>query len=234
MDMPENRARQHWFYLSKVAFEAGRVDDAVEFMDKVVAISAAAGDDLTEDEKDHFFSSYKKRILPLREALMSMSSNHGSLGSEYRSRIESELSCVCNRVLKLLDSHLIPTASASDSKVFYLRMKGDYYRYLAEIKREADSKAAAERAYTAAEKVAVADLSPIHHLRMGLALNFSIFYHDVLGEVKKGFFMALNAYNEALEEMRAQEKTVQGEASRVWHLLGDHCHDWSFHIEAIS
>lgn len=33
----------------------------------------------------------------------------------------------------LLDNHLIPKATAADSKVFYLKMKGDYYRYLAEV-----------------------------------------------------------------------------------------------------
>lgn len=36
-------------------------------------------------------------------------------------------------VKDLLDSHLIPKASNAESKVFYLKMKGDYYRYLAEV-----------------------------------------------------------------------------------------------------
>ena len=38
---------------------------------------------------------------------------------------------------QLLDDHLIPKASPADSKVFYLKMKGDYYRYLAEVATEA-------------------------------------------------------------------------------------------------
>lgn len=33
----------------------------------------------------------------------------------------------------LLDRYLIPKASNAESKVFYLKMKGDYYRYLAEV-----------------------------------------------------------------------------------------------------
>lgn len=39
----------------------------------------------------------------------------------------------------LLDKYLIPNADDVDSKVFYLKMKGDYYRYLAEVATE-DSK----------------------------------------------------------------------------------------------
>ena len=34
---------------------------------------------------------------------------------------------------ELLDSHLVPKATNAESKVFYLKMKGDYYRYLAEV-----------------------------------------------------------------------------------------------------
>lgn len=35
----------------------------------------------------------------------------------------------------LLDDHLIPSAPEDDaeSKVFYYKMKGDYYRYLGEV-----------------------------------------------------------------------------------------------------
>lgn len=32
-----------------------------------------------------------------------------------------------------MDKYLIPNATAAESKVFYLKMKGDYYRYLAEV-----------------------------------------------------------------------------------------------------
>lgn len=34
---------------------------------------------------------------------------------------------------KLLDNHLIGNSTNAESKVFYLKMKGDYYRYLAEV-----------------------------------------------------------------------------------------------------
>lgn len=38
----------------------------------------------------------------------------------------------CDDILKLLDSHLIKKATTDESKVFYLKMKGDYYRYISE------------------------------------------------------------------------------------------------------
>ena len=39
---------------------------------------------------------------------------------------------------KLLDEYLIAKAELCESKVFYLKMKGDYYRYLAEVAGKAD------------------------------------------------------------------------------------------------
>jgi 14-3-3 protein epsilon len=73
--------------------------------------------------------------------------------------VEKELSEICASILQLLDEHLIPTASTGESKVFYLKMKGDYHRYLAEFKTGADRKEAAEHtllAYKAAQVSAAA------------------------------------------------------------------------------
>ena len=44
---------------------------------------------------------------------------------DYRSKIESELSNIYNGILKLVDTRLIPSATTSDSKVFYLKMMGE-------------------------------------------------------------------------------------------------------------
>ncbi|KAL0015709.1 hypothetical protein SO802_002778 [Lithocarpus litseifolius] len=51
--------------------------------------------------------------------------DHVSMIRDYRSKIESELSNICDRILKLLDTRLIHSAATSNSKVFYLRMKGE-------------------------------------------------------------------------------------------------------------
>jgi 14-3-3 protein epsilon len=72
----------------------------------------------------------------------------------YREVVEKELQDICGSILQLLDDHLIPTASTGESKVFYLKMKGDYHRYLAEFKTGLERKEAAEHtllAYKAAQ-----------------------------------------------------------------------------------
>lgn len=85
-----------------------------------------------------------------------------------RLQVEKELSDICGSILQLLDEHLIPTASTGESKVFYLKMKGDYHRYLAEFKSGADRKEAAEHtllAYKAAQVRSVPARGRVAHPR---------------------------------------------------------------------
>ncbi|KAG4931247.1 hypothetical protein JHK84_048240 [Glycine max] len=62
----------------------------------------------------------------------------------YRSKIKVELSNIYDKILKLLDTHLVPSLTSGDSKVFYLKMKGAYHRYFTEFKIDANRKEAVE------------------------------------------------------------------------------------------
>ena len=66
---------------------------------------------------------------------------------EYRARVEGELKDVCTEVLDILDNKLLSNSNnGAESKVFYYKMKGDYYRYLAEVSSTEDREAASKKA----------------------------------------------------------------------------------------
>ncbi|EDL27014.1 mCG50585 [Mus musculus] len=52
---------------------------------------------------------------------------------DYQEKVELELSSISIMVLELLVKYLIANATNPESEVFYLKMKGDYFRYLAEV-----------------------------------------------------------------------------------------------------
>merc|ERR1712037_302955 len=111
---------------------------------------------------------------------------------------------LCDTILKLLDSNLMSKASTGESKVFYQKMKADYYRYIAEF-RDGDAKSgAAEQArlaYEDAHKVAEKDLVVTHPIRLGLALNYSVFQYEVLSNPDEACKMARTAFEDAIAEL---------------------------------
>lgn len=52
---------------------------------------------------------------------------------KYKEKIEDELKTICNDMISLLDDHLIPNSQHPEAIVFFLKMKGDYFRYLGEF-----------------------------------------------------------------------------------------------------
>merc|ERR1711939_725017 len=105
------------------------------------------------------------------------------MGEEYRKKVEGELQKICDEIIKLLGEKLVPKASTAESKVFYHKMKGDYYRYIAEFTPGDDKAKAGENARLAYEDAtnAAKDLAVTHPIRLGLALNYSVFHYEVLG-----------------------------------------------------
>merc|ERR1712232_406564 len=123
---------------------------------------------------------------------------------EYCGKVEAELQKICDTILGLLDGNLIPKAGTGESKVFYQKMKADYYRYIAEFKDgDGKTKAAenAKLAYAEAQKVAEKDLAVTHPIRLGLALNFSVFQYEVLQNPDEACKMARTAFEDAIAEL---------------------------------
>merc|ERR1719272_1442508 len=119
-----------------------------------------AGGELSVEERNLLSVAYKNAVGSRRAAWRIITSveqkekskgNEGNAGfaKEYCSKVEKELESICDKILVLLDKNLIVSATTGESKVFYQKMKADYYRYIAEF-TAGDAKAkAAENARSA-------------------------------------------------------------------------------------
>ncbi|KVI08597.1 hypothetical protein Ccrd_013033, partial [Cynara cardunculus var. scolymus] len=232
--------REDNVYMAKLAEQAERYEEMVEFMEKVVA-AADGSEELTIEERNLLSVAYKNVIGARRASWRIISSieqkeesrgneGHVSTIRDYRSKIESELSSICDGILKLLDSKLIGSASSGDSKVFYLKMKGDYYRYLAEFKTGSERKEAAENtlsAYKAAQDIANGELAPTHPIRLGLALNFSVFYYEILNSPDRACNLAKQAFDEAIAELDTLGEDSYKDSTLIMQLLRDNLTLWT-------
>ncbi|KAI4389806.1 hypothetical protein MLD38_001989 [Melastoma candidum] len=229
--------REELVYMAKLAEQAERYEEMVEFMEKV----SLSSDELTVEERNLLSVAYKNVIGARRASWRIISSieqkeesrgneDHVSLIRDYRAKIEGELSKICEGILKLLDSKLVPSASSGDSKVFYLKMKGDYHRYLAEFKTGGERKEAAEstlNAYKAAQDIANAELAPTHPIRLGLALNFSVFYYEILNSPDRACTLAKQAFDEAIAELDTLGEESYKDSTLIMQLLRDNLTLWT-------
>ncbi|KAI4321296.1 hypothetical protein MLD38_034697 [Melastoma candidum] len=241
--MPSSDAsREENVYLAKLAEQAERYEEMVEFMEKVVKIVDV--EELTVEERNLLSVAYKNVIGARRASWRIISSieqkedsrgnaDHVTLIKDYRGKIEAELSKICDGILSLLESHLVPSASAAESKVFYLKMKGDYYRYLAEFKTGTERKEAAEStllAYKSAQEIAAAELAPTHPIRLGLALNFSVFFYEILNSPDRACNLAKQAFDEAISELDTLGEDSYKDSTLIMQLLRDNLTLWTSDI----
>jgi 14-3-3 protein epsilon len=232
--------REEYVYMAKLAEQAERYEEMVEFMEKVTA-AAVESEELSVEERNLLSVAYKNVIGARRASWRIISSieqkeesrgneDHVAMIRDYRSKIEAELSEICGGILKLLDSRLVPAASAGDSKVFYLKMKGDYHRYLAEFKTGGERKEAAEStltAYKAAQDIANSELAPTHPIRLGLALNFSVFYYEILNSPDRACNLAKQAFDEAIAELDTLGEESYKDSTLIMQLLRDNLTLWT-------
>jgi 14-3-3 protein epsilon len=231
--------REECVYMAKLAEQAERYDEMVEEMKKVAQM--VHDQELSVEERNLLSVAYKNVIGARRASwriISSIEQKEESKGNDehvkrikkYREVVEKELSDICSSILSLLDDHLIPTASSGESKVFYLKMKGDYHRYLAEFKTSSDRKDAAEHtllAYKAAQDIALVDLAPTHPIRLGLALNFSVFYYEILNSPERACHLAKQAFDEAIAELDTLGEESYKDSTLIMQLLRDNLTLWT-------
>ncbi|KAI5355588.1 hypothetical protein L3X38_008483 [Prunus dulcis] len=201
--------RKKHVYLAKLAEQAERYDEMVEAMKKVSKLDV----ELTVEERNLVSVGYKNVIGARRASWRILSS------------VEQK-----EEVKGIIDYHLLPSASTGESTVFYQKMKGDYYRYLAEFKAGDDRKEAADqslKAYEVANDTADSELPTTHPIRLGLALNFSVFYYEILNSPERACHLAKQAFDEAIAELDSLNEESYKDSTLIMQLLKDNLTLWT-------
>uniref|UniRef100_A0A673GNR7 14-3-3 protein beta/alpha-A-like n=1 Tax=Sinocyclocheilus rhinocerous TaxID=307959 RepID=A0A673GNR7_9TELE len=212
---------------AKLAEQAERYDDMAASMKAVTE----GGVELSNEERNLLSVAYKNVVGARRSSWRVISSieqktegneKKQQMAREYREKIEAELQEICNDVLGLLEKYLIANASQAESKVFYLKMKGDYYRYLSEVASgEAKKMDNSQKAYQDAFEISKKEMQPTHPIRLGLALNFSVFYYEILNTPEQACSLAKTAFDEAIAELDTLNEDSYKDSTLIMQLLRD-------------
>jgi len=172
------------------------------------------------------------------------------LAKEYKEKIETELKKICKTVLDLLDDHLVkkqadgqveaessedgaelssPETDKLESQVFYIKMKGDYYRYIAEVAKENEKPGVVEKSHESYEQAyKISEKMPTTHpIRLGLALNYSVFLYEIQADQDKACELAKKAFDEAITELDKLKEEAYKDSTLIMQLLRDNLTLWT-------
>jgi 14-3-3 protein epsilon len=124
-------------FMARVAEQAERFDDMVSYL---VKVTNSKSDDFTTEERNLLSVGFKNQIGSKRTAIRTISAieqnpkyskfNDGL--SAYKKKIEGELYDQCIMIVKIVEDECMGKATTDETKAFFYKMMGDYYRYVAE------------------------------------------------------------------------------------------------------
>ncbi|XP_072467314.1 14-3-3 protein theta-like [Notamacropus eugenii] len=220
---------------AKLAEQAEHYDDMVTCMKEVTE----QGAELSKEECNLLSMAYKNvvggrrsawRVISNIEQKTDTTDKKMQLVKHYREKVECELRSICTIVLELLGKFLIAKAINPESKVFYLKMKGDDVWYLTEVARGEDRKQTIDNSQGACQEafdISKKEMQPTHPIRLGLALNFSVFYYEILNNPEFAYTLAKTAFDEAVAELDTLNEDPYKDSPLIVQLLRDNLTLWT-------
>jgi 14-3-3 protein epsilon len=223
-------------YLARVAEQCERYDDMIDFLQVLKDKQA----DLSVDERNLVSVAYKNEVTTRRSAWRAISTiasnakyeQYEGVLKKYNEQIVDEMEKICEDVCELINAFTAKSRE-EESKVFFLKMKGDYYRYMAEVTTGANLdkfKDKALRAYEEAQKEGN-DMQVSHPIKLGLALNFSVFYFEIMNQPKEACELAKKTFESAINSIDDMKEDEYKDAAMILQLLKDNITLWNAEYE---
>jgi 14-3-3 protein epsilon len=193
---------------------------------------------LETEERNLFSAAYKNLIGGRRTAYRALtaieqkeeskSTKNVQLVKDYKKKVEAEIEKICDEVVQVIDTTLLPKAAKLEGKVFYMKMKGDYYRYFAECTsgdKLKDVTTKAKTAYEEANKMAE-ELPSTDSTKLGLALNFSVFHYEILNSPADAIKLAKTSFDSAVSQLEGLDDDQYKDSASILQLLRDNLTLW--------
>lgn len=218
-------------FLARVYHTAGLTSKAADEVSKL----AAYRDQLTPEDEATVSVVTKARIDQLRKArriiqvVEEREENKGKVNRvialrDFKSKIEDELANLLNQFIASIDNAFLTRPTSEPSRILFLKMKADYSRYLAEIYKM--NITAVQAAYVQAFESARQSLGPAHPLRTGIALNYSVFYYEILGNHEAAINIAKIAHDEGASAAKVLQQEDKEDAMEVINLIAQNLKSW--------
>lgn len=237
----ESKEDQECIKRARYCDVAERYQDMAVEMKKVLRIYHEKKQEITVSVRNLFSLAYKNLVSSRRSSwrvlfsekqkLEEKQSDELHMVDELLQHVESELLSCCNDVLNVIDEYALSNIASKPvpHRVFFLKMKGDYYRYKAEVLSNEEEKEASNlalKSYLEAKDHAK-ELNATDPIRLGLYLNFSVFNYEILNNPEVACEIARTAFSAAIAELDTLSEDYYKDSTLIMQLLRDNLTLWS-------
>jgi 14-3-3 protein epsilon len=239
---PANLSRDQALYMAKIAEQAERYEDMVKYMKRIVTMGTK-GDELSVEERNLISVGYKNMMSVRRTAWRTIQGMEGhdpdldSLTEAYKQSVTEEVFALIEEVGKEIVEPYVEgpmAATTTEVLVFFHKMAGDYNRYGAEITKDdirEKYRKEATKSYKGATQSATAGLQTTNPIRLGLALNFSVFHYEICDEKEEATRLAKDAFDQAIDQLDNLPDDEYKDSTLIMQLLKDNLTLWNDNAE---
>lgn len=196
-----NDQKDNIFFMAKVSFEFDRYDDVIIQMKKYIEIDSK----LTETQMDILSKSYYEIVCSYRETIKKINESHDKTYKleQYKQFYIEKLNSYCRDFISLIEKKLKNQENCMPVTILLLKYEADYSRYLIEYQPKSQQCFQYEKISNLYQNALdlCSQLECYDELLLKVALNYSVFLHDVVGKIKEGFDMLRKYWYIAINEL---------------------------------
>ena len=230
-------------YLAMLAEQCERYEDMIEILEEMIKLKK---EEINCDERNLISIAYKNYINEIRNSIkiilsyekkeiQDKNSLYLNYIKEYKEKIIKELEKECVKVCDNIQNLIFPKIENRETKVFFGKMKGDYYRYIAEnTEGEIKNKYSNLSLNTYKESLIEAEnLNYKNSNKLGLLLNLSVFYYEVNYNFNEALNLAKDTLNKGKNALNGVDEDNEEfkDSISILNLLNDNIKLWEMENE---
>eukprot|EP01095_Lingulamoeba_sp_RSL-Kostka_P015004 TRINITY_DN6766_c0_g1_i1.p1 TRINITY_DN6766_c0_g1~~TRINITY_DN6766_c0_g1_i1.p1 ORF type:complete len:253 (-),score=87.70 TRINITY_DN6766_c0_g1_i1:123-881(-) len=225
------------FCFGNLAAQSGRNEELYNIAKEIIQ-HEELDDNFAESNKPFFRIAFNRSLVDKRKSWRILYEEgrskklNNKIAKKYRDNVYKEIKDRVTEIQSLIDDKLIPRSGSHESRAFYYAISADLWRYLAEVEIYSDMdhsnavKNSKDQYLLAYENIREANIHPAHPGSIGLVLNQTVLYYELMYDFISAYQTAEIALNEILNCEEELEEEHQQRSNDIIKLLKENMKLW--------
>ena len=223
-------------YLATILENAGKHEEAMKYMEE---IAKSKKNDLSIEEINLLTISFNNQITKKLNQIKILNkviakdeltnSKYLKTDTNIRDIIQRDINDICNKMINLCDNYLLNKTEKNETKILYLKLRGQYYRYLSDVLENEQQKDANKNAINSFNEAfeLIDNLSVTNPIRLGFILNYAIFQYEFLDDIDTALKIAKENFEIGINQLeKVNDNNEYKNASSILMLLKQNIDMW--------